>query len=208
MQIDRRLRERRSERSVNQFRPTWVLPKVPSATSSVGQSLQVPAASALDTSEPMQLGLLRPSLTPEERQRRRVNNLCMYCGESGHYVRSCPNKTRKSLSATSKIAPALPNLANHLALSITLQLPGQDLLTPVIIDSGACSCFIDLTFATQHRIPLRTKSQGLAVYLADGSTLSSGPVTLETIPLLATMNTCHQEFLRLDAFLHHSSLLF
>lgn len=69
----------------------------------------------------------------------------------------------------------------------------------VIIDSGACSCFIDLTFAANHRIPLQPKAQGLAVHLADGSIHSSGPVTQETVPLLATMGTHHQEILRLDA---------
>jgi hypothetical protein len=33
----------------------------------------------------------RKHLTAEEKERRRVNNLCNYCGEPGHVVRSCPN---------------------------------------------------------------------------------------------------------------------
>lgn len=69
----------------------------------------------------------------------------------------------------------------------------------VIIDSGACSCFVDLTFAANHRIPLQPTAQGLTIHLADGSTLRSGPVTQETVPLLATIGTHHQELLRLDA---------
>lgn len=91
IQIDRRLRERRSERSTSHLRPTWMLPKVPSPVS------QFPPASSVLTPEPpepMQLGLLRPTLTPEEKMRRRTHNLCLYCGESGHYVRACPNKMR------------------------------------------------------------------------------------------------------------------
>lgn len=62
----------------------------------------------------------------------------------------------------------------------------------------SCSGFIDQTFVNNHGIPLQPKTQGLAVFLADGSTLSSGPVTSETVPLLATIGPEHQELLRLD----------
>lgn len=64
IQIDRCLRERRSE---------------------TGQSRRCypesPAAFVPNASEPMQLGLLRPSLTAEEHQRHRQNNLCLHCGD-------------------------------------------------------------------------------------------------------------------------------
>ncbi|KAF7661785.1 hypothetical protein LDENG_00254450 [Lucifuga dentata] len=42
--------------------------------------------------EPMQLG--RTSLAPEERERRRQLNLCLYCGQAGHFVSRCPVKGR------------------------------------------------------------------------------------------------------------------
>lgn len=42
--------------------------------------------------EPMQLG--RTSLAPEERERRRKSNLCLYCGAAGHYISGCPAKAR------------------------------------------------------------------------------------------------------------------
>ncbi|KAF7640826.1 hypothetical protein LDENG_00011620 [Lucifuga dentata] len=44
--------------------------------------------------EPMQLG--RTSLMPEERERRRQLNLCLYCGQAGHFVSRCPVKGRGS----------------------------------------------------------------------------------------------------------------
>ncbi|TWW57322.1 Retrotransposon-derived protein PEG10 [Takifugu flavidus] len=53
-----------------------------------------PAASNLLTgpasggAEPMQVG--RTSLTPAERERRRQGNLCLYCGQAGHFVSHCP----------------------------------------------------------------------------------------------------------------------
>lgn len=44
----------------------------------------------------------RPPISDGEKERRRVNNLCMYCGEPKHRAENCPN--RKTHSATS-IAP-------------------------------------------------------------------------------------------------------
>lgn len=40
--------------------------------------------------EPMQLG--RTRLTPEERQRRLRDGRCIYCGQRGHLIASCPLK--------------------------------------------------------------------------------------------------------------------
>ncbi|KAL6472425.1 hypothetical protein MHYP_G00186130 [Metynnis hypsauchen] len=31
-------------------------------------------------------------LTPEERQRRLSNRLCLYCGSPGHILRTCPTR--------------------------------------------------------------------------------------------------------------------
>lgn len=123
------------------------------------------------------LGLFRPSLNTKECQHRWLNNLCMYCGEPGHYVRSYPAKMRKCLSITSIHVPALPNQSFHLALPILLQLPGRSIQVSAIIDSGACSCFMNLSFAAGHLILLQTKTRGLSVHLADRSTIKSGPVT-------------------------------
>ena len=40
-------------------------------------------------------------LTPQEKDRRRKNNLCMYCGEQGHMVNTCPIRTPRRANATS-----------------------------------------------------------------------------------------------------------
>lgn len=103
----------------------------------------------------MQLGLVRPSLTPEER--RRLNNLCLYCVKAGHYEHTCPAKLRKCLSVSSVNQPNLSVSSAHIALHISLQLSGRIVSVTAIIDSGACSCFIDLFFAAQQHIPLQPK---------------------------------------------------
>ena len=114
-------------------------------------------------------------------------------------MRSCPAKLRKSLFLSFVHLPAFPkNCSTHLAVSVVFQLPGRNIPVHAIIDSGACSGFLDQSFATRHRIPLRSKTIGLSVHLADGSALKSGPVVQETLPLATTIADIHHELLCLD----------
>ena len=86
IRIDGRLRERQRERRFS------VVPQAPfhrSAESGRFPSEQVFGGSA-EAPEPMQLG--RARLSTEERQRRLQENRCLYCGQSGHFVTSCPVK--------------------------------------------------------------------------------------------------------------------
>lgn len=43
-------------------------------------------------------------ITQAERERRIQNHLCMYCGDSGHVVKTCPKRSTRSASATFTIA--------------------------------------------------------------------------------------------------------
>lgn len=87
----------------------------------------------------------------------------------------------------------------HLALPVTFQLSERSVSATTIVDYQACSCFIDLMFAAQQRIPLQPKKQGLTIFLADGSCVKSGLVTKETPPLLTVTPTNPKELLRLDS---------
>lgn len=171
IQIDPRLWEHGVEQSTQQPRPAWMMPRiqVPAhvAPTSPIPAGPVPVNFVLDTPEPMQLRLMRPSLISEERLRWQQND---------HYVRSCP----ENLSISPSRYPS--SNATHLALSMSFRLPEGTVPVTTIIDSGACSCFIELTFAAQH-IPLWPKAQGLSIFLADGSRIISSVVTQETPPL-------------------------
>ena len=87
LQVDDRLRERRLERSHR-------TPSFPKSTRFLTQEKpQAPFQSSVSSSvqpkelEPMQLG--RSRLTREVRAHRVQNRLCLYCGESGHFIQAC-----------------------------------------------------------------------------------------------------------------------
>lgn len=78
--IDNRLRECRRERAgkSDTFSPVSV-PRLSPLPDSLPKSISEP--------EPMQLG--RAHLYPEERLRR-INKSCLYCGQAGHFLSTCP----------------------------------------------------------------------------------------------------------------------
>ncbi len=99
LQMDARLRERRSDRATrfnpphpNPSRPHTVA-AVPSASGTTPPPFQraLPPALTAPTSgfgEPMEIG--RSRLSREEREHRMSHQQCLYCGKEGHFVRACP----------------------------------------------------------------------------------------------------------------------
>uniref|UniRef100_A0A672Z875 CCHC-type domain-containing protein n=1 Tax=Sphaeramia orbicularis TaxID=375764 RepID=A0A672Z875_9TELE len=75
------------------------------AASSPSPQLPLPVAEAGDSArgEAMQLG--RTRLSAEEHRRRLAAGLCLYCGQEGHRVNTCPNKKR-STPGEDKFSPA------------------------------------------------------------------------------------------------------
>ena len=55
-------------------------------------ALPFPVSSGSSGEEPMQVG--RTRLSPEERQRRLAEGRCLYCGQLGHIIATCPLKAR------------------------------------------------------------------------------------------------------------------
>ena len=94
IKIDKRLQDRESERS--RFRLQRLPPlhkeRSPAVAATPVSHPFVSSATPMAPEEPMQVG--RTSLTAEERQRRMRGGLCLYCGEQGHRVASCPLKAR------------------------------------------------------------------------------------------------------------------
>lgn len=67
-----------------------------SPSNSASKASNGPAPMDLDASKTRKF---KP-LTPQEKQYRRDNNLCMYCGTAGHRAAECPRKTTARISAT------------------------------------------------------------------------------------------------------------
>ncbi len=97
--------------------PASVIPTVSAylvkyATSSTGSE-----ATTSGSGDPMNLSIVnmkkRDSLTPEERQHRMVNHLCLYCDKPGHQAATCNSKPKVQLRAVSLfvLAISIDNLA-------------------------------------------------------------------------------------------------
>lgn len=76
MRLDNRLRERRRDQG-----PSQSYPATP------GQPWS-PVSPPLESPEPMQIG--RTRITAAERERRRREKCCIYCGMPGHFRATCP----------------------------------------------------------------------------------------------------------------------
>ncbi|MGL5565874.1 MAG: DUF4939 domain-containing protein [Plesiomonas sp.] len=79
IRLDRCFEQRRRVRST------------PSVPSDVSPTVAVPMGNQAEA-VPMQLGGVH--ISTEERQRRIINRLCLYCGTAGHFASSCPVKAR------------------------------------------------------------------------------------------------------------------
>lgn len=95
--LDNRLRERQREKSGRQFLPRVLTsPQLSSSTSAPVNVAPVHCTSPEPSAEeePMQLG--RARLTTAERQRRQRSGLCIYCGQAGHYINTCPQLPKET----------------------------------------------------------------------------------------------------------------
>lgn len=67
------------------------------------RALVMPQSHQVDPTEPV--GGARMRLTQQEKERRRKLNLCLYCGNGGHYADNCPAKASRSSPPGNSPAP-------------------------------------------------------------------------------------------------------
>uniref|UniRef100_A0A8C5MC00 Gypsy retrotransposon integrase-like protein 1 n=1 Tax=Leptobrachium leishanense TaxID=445787 RepID=A0A8C5MC00_9ANUR len=198
--VDRRLRDRRQERAA----PQMVQPRRPMAPPlpTDPSTTMVPYISPGGNDEPMQIGTAGRRLSPEEITRRREGRLCLYCGRPGHLINSCPvrGQRRGKLNAndTSMNPNNTPPVSPLLTMPVVLQWTNHRIPIKAMIDSGASSCFIDVDFAAKFSIPVQNKRLPINIHLIDGSSLKTGPVFRETIPLQVHIGSKHVESLSFD----------
>ncbi len=144
--------------------------------------------------EPMQVGVTH--LTSEERERRRRDSLCLYCGLPGHMRISCPTRPT---SRGSPLVSSNPSTLSTLEVPVTIMLENSQFDSLALIDSGAAGNFIDINFAKAHSLPLIPCESGVAVAALDGRPLGTGHIKLTTKDITMKTGSLHTESIRLFA---------
>uniref|UniRef100_A0A146SAR5 Gypsy retrotransposon integrase-like protein 1 n=1 Tax=Fundulus heteroclitus TaxID=8078 RepID=A0A146SAR5_FUNHE len=179
--IDLRLMERRRDRRAARPAPPRLSEAVPAALS---------PPRVLTDPEPMQLG--RSALTKEERQRRRQQGLCLYCGGEGHVVQTCPVKGSGSVGeGRFLLSRTRLSVTPNLLLPAILAASSKPHKVSVFVDSGADTEFMDQTFAQSLNIKLCPGPSPRSVLALDGHKLHHS--CLVTEPLELQMGGNHVE---------------
>ncbi|KAH7432402.1 hypothetical protein KP509_07G021000 [Ceratopteris richardii] len=140
--------------------------------------------------EPMQVDVTRfQPLTPQEKQRRRDNKLCLYCGNPGqiavNWKRGSP-VVKETIQPDHDIRKGLiiPSTPVETCLApVKLIMSKKTLSLIALVDSRAFSCFIDEGLVKKHGILVLWKNRTVEAEVVDGRHLASGNITMETIPL-------------------------
>lgn len=90
---DDRLFERRQDKA-RRLRDTR--PSAPAQAPTSAKTSSAVSNSSYTGPAPMEIGTTRQVVTEAEKQRRRDNNLCIYCGAEGHILRNCPVRPRQA----------------------------------------------------------------------------------------------------------------
>uniref|UniRef100_A0A674NB00 CCHC-type domain-containing protein n=1 Tax=Takifugu rubripes TaxID=31033 RepID=A0A674NB00_TAKRU len=144
--------------------------------------------------EPMQIG--RSRLSRQEREQRLRDQLCLYCGNNGHFIQACPVRPKGSCSPVggvlvSRAVIPQPTEQHNRLFPATLSWDKESIPVSVLIDSGADESLMDFSLARQAGVPLVPLDRSLSPQAIDGRSL--GNITHRTIPLTLTLSGNHIE---------------
>uniref|UniRef100_A0A3B3SA72 CCHC-type domain-containing protein n=1 Tax=Paramormyrops kingsleyae TaxID=1676925 RepID=A0A3B3SA72_9TELE len=155
-------------------------------------TVPTPPAVAEGPSEPMQLG--HAPLSIAERRRRVNEGLCMYCGEAGHVLRTCP--IRPSHPGARMKVGLTPYVGSSLVqVPIVVTGCGAKHHACALVDFGAAGNFMDLRLARRLGFPLLVFSNPVSVLGVNGDPLPGGRVTHHTGPVTLQVGVFHVETL-------------
>jgi len=108
-------------------------------------------------------------LSTEEKERRKRENLCAYCGSPDHSLDNCTRKNKNKTSSTSHITnieskPVLrPRISDQPDLKLPifefqLKVSNISVKTKILLDSGSQLNLMDLYFAKQNNIPYNSET--------------------------------------------------
>ncbi|KAI2660981.1 Transposon Tf2-8 polyprotein [Labeo rohita] len=174
------LRTTRVSQQLAACQPPITAPQV----ASVAASTPVP--------EPMQVDSTRLSRT--ERNRRISQGLCIYCGQSGHILRTCPIRPPRPLvsTITSEIEPTLLTL-----IPVTLHTSDHMIAISALIDSGSSGNFISSDCLKELQLSRLRHHQEYAVTTIQGKPLGRGKVQYSTPYVTLQIGLFHFERIKL-----------
>ena len=105
-------------------------------------------------------------LSHEEKLRRRLNNLCLYCGGSNHKVSDCPLIAKKNSYLEIQDNK---NLSSYFSILVNFDVNGQIRSVPALLDSGADHCYMSMNLAKELKLDLTKTIPGT---LADGTSFA------------------------------------
>uniref|UniRef100_A0A6I8RAB1 Gypsy retrotransposon integrase-like protein 1 n=1 Tax=Xenopus tropicalis TaxID=8364 RepID=A0A6I8RAB1_XENTR len=194
IKVDTRLKEHQADKERNKKSHPVLAPRF--------QNPMMPPSSPQFTSspseEPMQLGKAR--LSAQEKLRRRLSGLCLYCGGQSHLAVSCPVKlgntpasSKTIVSFAGSIVPKSAEQSHQFHVPVQIRLPSQAIPVSAFLDSGAAGNFMDLAFAKKVGISLFPVTPPIRVLAIDDRPLSTDTITLTTGELSVQIGALHLE---------------
>jgi hypothetical protein len=133
-------------------------------------------------------------ISPVEKKRRIAEKLCLYCGDPGHELSSCPKrKDNKALNMLElSIADNKGDLPIYLPISLKVRTKGitYDVAVSALLDSGATSNFISENLVRSREIDVKKLDCPVSVRLADGRSVCITEYLTDALIEFKTDNSC------------------
>ncbi|KAI2654763.1 Retrotransposon-derived protein PEG10 [Labeo rohita] len=165
---------------VSQRLATCQPPVTAPQSASVAASFPVP--------EPMQVDSTQLSCT--ERNHHITLGLCLYCGQQGHHIRTCPIRPPRPVVSTIQSEVETASLT---LLPVTLHTPDCSLSVSALVDSGSSGNFISQECLNQLQLPRHRHHQVYAVRTIQGKPLRRGKVRHSSPYITLQVGLFHQE---------------
>ncbi len=167
------------QKAVSQRITACHMDAIPIVSASPSRSLPVPEPMITDSYH----------LSIPERSRRLTQGLCLYCGSTGHQLRTCPIRPPRPAVSTIQITPDVSNM------SLVDALRYQDQLYPVrvLMDSGAAGNFISSRTLAGFKIPRCKNNTTYQITTVQGKPLGRGLVRSHTPEVSLHIGCFHVE---------------
>ncbi|KAL0150983.1 hypothetical protein M9458_053710 [Cirrhinus mrigala] len=141
--------------------------------------------------EPMQVDSSR--LSRSERNRCMMNGLCLYCGNSGHLLRTCPIRPPRPVVSTLSTEVETASLT---LIPVTLHTSKKSLCVSALVDSGSSENFISQACLEKLQLQRCLHKHTLAIKTIQGKPLGCGRIKFSSPVITLQAGLFHTEELR------------